>query len=210
MEGREQGHSLSRRQPDCCSSSIPADTDGPLPRFWTPEGLRGDFYNLVASSRSTQHQWTAAKGCRFTLPKSPLLRSPVQFETWPPLSCVLKGTPTPYHPDHPSPPPPQNPYIPTQYQATAGAPLPGCQFLFVPSRCELGPYRHYGPRSFPHRDCPDDPFQLRINRRPSAFSLHTQTPRPVTVNFVISGPSRINLDSQSTAAPRPRSDPAAV
>lgn len=41
------------------------------------KGSQATFYTLVASSCSTQHQWTAAKDCRFTLPKSPLLRPPV-------------------------------------------------------------------------------------------------------------------------------------
>lgn len=70
--------------------------------------------------------------------------------------------------------------------------------------------RHGSVVDFPHYRCCDVPFQLRINPRPSAFSLHTQTLRPVTVISLISGLPKVELDNLSNAAPRPRFDPAAV
>lgn len=70
--------------------------------------------------------------------------------------------------------------------------------------------RHGSVVDFPHYKCCDVPFQLRINPRPSAFSLHTQTLRPVTVISLISGLPKVELDNLSNAAPRPRFDPAAV
>lgn len=46
----------------------------------------------------------------------------------------------------------------------------------------------------PTQGLPSIAFQLRINRRSPAFSLHTQTLRPVTANLLISGLPKINVD----------------
>lgn len=140
----------------------------------TSEGLQATYISKRPAPPARLSISGSAGSVEFTLPKSPL-----QYLLWPGPSITwargVRGTPS---------------SLSNYPQRSASATNFGAS-----SRCELDPFQ--APRSevVPPLRFQGDPFQLRINRRPSAFSLHTQTLRPVTVNFLISRPSEIDLDN---------------
>lgn len=66
---------------------------------------------------------------------------------------------------------------------------------------EAWPFQAVPPHKNFSQIFPSIAFQLRINRPSSAFSLHTQTLRPVTVSLLISGLPKIDLDNLPNFGP---------